>query len=163
MAEQESGPDEAQRILEDGLKTLPSSIPLYLALAKHEFETGQAAKAIKLLEAGVEATRVKSIPGAGNLHRMLAGILAGQQDNDKLRARSRSWKELAIPIAIWNILKLVIISITMTLLKPVRNWSRSRGKRTCRLNSRRRSTHCWRSVITIWAIWRWRKTPIAGS
>jgi tetratricopeptide (TPR) repeat protein len=100
VAEQESGPDAAQRLLEDGVKKLPSSIPLYLALAEHEFNNRRPAEAIKRLEAGLKEVAAKeaalrqggakdaaltSIAGAASLHRMLAGILAAQGKTDKLR------------------------------------------------------------------------------
>ena len=75
---QESGPDAAQRILEDGLKNAPKSIALYEALAKIEQNRGQLDKAIEILEDGVKrlsehdlrllsaAKEVGDIPTTGN-------------------------------------------------------------------------------------------------
>src|SRR5262249_7850699 len=73
------GRDEVRRILEDGLKKVPTSVELYLVLASIEREGGQLDKAIEILEDGV---KVVSEPGP--LHRFLAEWLAERGDTGKL-------------------------------------------------------------------------------
>ncbi len=96
IAEQASGPDEARRILDVGLKAAPTSIALYQSLANLELRTGRLDDAVQVLRNGV-----KSIPAARSLHWVLADILARRGETDKLRKEIEDLELLGyLPIAL---------------------------------------------------------------
>ena len=84
LAEQKSGPEAAERILEDGLKNVPNSPALYKNLAKLELRAGQVEKAIKTLEHGM-----KLVPEPDQLRLTLVEQFLRPEDTGKLAPSAR--------------------------------------------------------------------------
>jgi tetratricopeptide (TPR) repeat protein len=84
-----TGRANARRILEEGLKTAPTSVALYEALASLDSRGGSSDKAIETVEVGL-----KSMPGETRLRSLLALLLAARGDTDKLLLEIRQLENM---------------------------------------------------------------------
>ena len=97
--EAESGYDAASAIFEMGLKKAPTSTEIYGALTSLELRNGRLDRAVETLERGL-----KSPADKGNLHWMLANVLAMRGDTGKLRLQIEELRKIGYPDILLQIL-----------------------------------------------------------
>ena len=87
--DKESGYDEARKILDAGLKKIPTSDVLYTSLADLELRTGHVDQAVEVLERGLKSAEKKS-----ELHGLLAHVLALRGDTSRLLLQIEELKNI---------------------------------------------------------------------
>src|SRR5207249_3625085 len=85
----EAGVDAARRTLEDGLKAVPDSVPLRLALADLELRAGRTERGLEVLRQGLQAS-----PNRPELRLPLATVLAERGATSELLLQIKELEQI---------------------------------------------------------------------